>query len=58
METSSDPKAALPQIMGTAPDASSLGNQLESLSMSGKSTNSSPPGTIYQVFILAGFGHK
>lgn len=52
-----DPKAALPQTLGTVPDTSTLGTQLSSLSLSEQTNESLPPGTTYQVFILAGFGH-
>jgi hypothetical protein len=52
-----DPKAALPQSLNTVPDTSTLGTPLSSLSLSEQTNESSPPGTTYQVFILAGFGH-
>ena len=52
-----DPKAALPATLSTVPDTSILGTALSSLSITDESPNSSP-GTDYQVFLLAGFGHK
>jgi hypothetical protein len=53
-----DPKAALPSSKGTGTDTSTLGTQLSSLSVTDESENSSPPAADYQVFVLAGFGHK
>ena len=57
-----DPKAALPQGLNTEPDTSTLGTQLSSLSVTDDSSiptsSSSSPDSEYQVFILAGFGHK
>ena len=53
-----DPKAALPVTLETVADTSTLGSNLSSLSITDESSNSSSPETSYQVFILAGFGHK
>jgi hypothetical protein len=54
-----DPKAALPQGLNTEPDTSTLGTRLSSLSVTDDSVATSSSLDIeYQVFILAGFGHK
>lgn len=56
--TTTDPKAALPHGLTTVPDTSTLGTQLSSLSLTDESSVSSAQGDSYQVFILAGFGHR
>jgi len=58
MAMTTDPKASLPQGFSTVPDTSTLGTRLSSLSLTEESSISSAPGNSYQVFILAGFGHK
>src|SRR6202035_5501245 len=49
-----DPKATLPQAMGTEPDTSTLGTKISSLSITDDTSNSSSSRNPYQVFILAG----